>query len=128
MCNVILMVLLAVVSSNAMAEWESIDVDDDSTTYIDKSTIRKHDQFAKMWTMFDYRKQQKDSHGISKSQTMLIEFDCDDEQFRFLAINYYSGKNGQGKSTFTNSKSSDFSPVPPHTKIQVAFDIACVKK
>jgi len=41
MYKVILMMLLAVVSSSAMAEWVEVDTSDDSTYYANPNTIRK---------------------------------------------------------------------------------------
>jgi len=76
MHKAILMVLLAVVSSSAFAEWVAIDTADGSTYYANPNTIRKSGNKVKIWAMVDYNSVQEDAdvkHLSSKSQQ---EYDC----------------------------------------------------
>ena len=54
MHKVILMMLLAVVSSSAMAKWVKVSEDKLVAAYADPTTIRKSGNKVKMWVLWDY--------------------------------------------------------------------------
>src|SRR5471030_1082964 len=56
MRKTILMMLLAVVSGSAAAEWEEVANNENATTYADFVTIRKEGNLAKMWDVIDYKR------------------------------------------------------------------------
>ncbi|MCH6585257.1 MAG: hypothetical protein IH810_05440, partial [Proteobacteria bacterium] len=56
MHKVILMILLAVVSSSAMAEWVEVAESEAGTfiAYAESATIQKTDNIVNMWVLIDY--------------------------------------------------------------------------
>jgi hypothetical protein len=59
MHKAIFLMLLAVMSSGAMAEWVKVGSNETDTLYIDPSTIRWADNTAKMWAMNDFKVTQR---------------------------------------------------------------------
>ena len=55
MHKAILMMLLAVVSSSAMAEWTVVNENKEFIQYADLATIRKLGNKVKMWGLNDYK-------------------------------------------------------------------------
>lgn len=130
MNKIILMLLLAVLSSSAMAEWESHrSADDGMTLYTNPSTIRKNGDRVKMWALFDYKKSEiidKNKRYLSsKSQ---FEFDCKEEQARTLSISNFSGNMGGGKAVDSHNNKTEWIPVPPESLIEFLWKYACGKK
>ena len=75
------MILLAVVSINAMAEWVEVGVNDfiGSTFYADTETISKSGNKVKMWVMYDYKTAHDvvgDNFGKYMSTKNHNEYDC----------------------------------------------------
>lgn len=61
MHKAILMILLAVVSSSAVAEWVQFGGNETITIYVDPATIHKAGNMVKMWFLYDRRK--ADTHS-----------------------------------------------------------------
>jgi len=112
--KVILMLLLVVVSNNAMAQWTEFQSDLASTTYIKLDNIRRNGNFAKMWIMEDYKSAKiNDRRKSFKSVKMLLEFDCLEEQFRVINWIEYAGHKGTGETIFSEPSISSWNPVVP---------------
>ena len=109
-------VLLAVFSTGAMAEWTYLTSREDKTwdVYIDKTTIRKRGNVAKMWALKDYKAPQKEVGGSYLSDRLLYEYDCVEVKVRHLAITLFSDNMGKGQVTFNhqydNNKWADIAP------------------
>ena len=54
MKRLLITLLLAVLSTSAMAEWVQVNEGDTFSAYVDPTTIRKAVNKVKMWTMQDY--------------------------------------------------------------------------
>jgi hypothetical protein len=91
MRKAILMMLLAVVSSNAMAGWVKVGTTELGTVYADPATIYTNGQNVKMWSLLNSK-----VGGSVKTQS---EYDCHGYQLRTLVIYLYAGKMGRGKPT-----------------------------
>ena len=108
--------LLAVFSTGAMAEWTYLTSSEDNAydIYIDKTTIRKRGNVAKMWELKDYKAPQKEVGGSYLSDRLLYEYDCVEVRYRILAITLFSGNMGSGQVTFNHqyddSKWADIAP------------------
>jgi hypothetical protein len=55
MKKLLLTILLALVSISAMAEWTKIDETANAIQYIDLSTVLRHGNKVKMWSLVDYK-------------------------------------------------------------------------
>ena len=118
MYKTILMMLLAVVSSSAMAEWLVAGSNDKATIYVDQPSIHKSSSVVKMRTLFDFKIA---SNGLI-SLIMKDEYDCKKKQCRG-SLDYYSGRMGTGKKT--SNAIGKWKPVVPHTFGDAQWKFAC---
>ena len=103
-----LMMLLAVMSSSAMAEWVLYGFSNGSkkgiiiTVYADPATLIKSGNTVKMWSIFDYNKAQKDPNSPSfMSVKRQEEYDCKEEQERLLFFSWHSENMGRGDVVYS---------------------------
>ena len=115
--KLLIAVLLLVFSTGAMAEWTYLTSVEDKTfdIYIDKTTIRKQGNVAKMWDMVDFKSPQKEADGKSYlSDKRLYEQDCVEIRRRLLTIISFSDNMSKGEVTSTfqydNNKWNDLAP------------------
>lgn len=129
MRKTILMMLLAVVSINAMAEWEKIGVNSEgSIVYADAATIRKKNNKVKIWTLADFITPEADHGTGSKSMKLLHEYDCKEDQSRILYFTSTSGNMGTGGVVELDRNPSKWSPVEPNTIDATSLRFACKKR
>ena len=127
MRNMAVMMLMAVLSSGAIAEWVAIGKNDMVVTYVDQSTRRQNGNLVKMWTLQDLarpKKVGKDKPYLS-SMTQ-FEFDCKEEQTRLLAITAYSGNMAKGEVIKNITSTSQWSPIVPGSANQFQWEKACL--
>jgi hypothetical protein len=132
MSKFILMLLLAVVSHSAMAEWIeygyiSKGTASESTLYVNPGTIRKSGTEVKIWTLEDYKTAQKLNAALVKSIKNQTEYDCEEEQVRWLASYEYKGNMGLEELVYTSSGSGKWYPVVPGSVGEATFKYACGK-
>jgi hypothetical protein len=129
MSRIILIFLLAAVSSNAMAEWAKFGtvIDGNITFYADPTTIRKNGEMVRMWVLQDYLTAQSGRHYLSaKSQS---EYDCKKKYVRPISISLHSGNMGSGEIIEISTARDDaWIPVPPDTMFENLWKFACDKK
>ena len=129
MRKVILMMLLAVSSSNAVAEWVEVGGNKDTTAYADLATIHKAGDRVKMWELFDFKTARKLSNGeLVMSMRGQVEYDCKEEQSRKLLVSYHSGNMGRGETVRAESDTRKWMPVPPETLVKTMWKTACGKQ
>jgi hypothetical protein len=129
MRKVILMLLLAIVSSSAMADWVAVDHNKYATGYANPATIVKDGNIAKMWTLVDCKTTTFFSGGSPfmsiKSQE---EFDCKERKLRTLVYTLHAVKMGEGEVIFRDSNPRKWEPVLPGSAMEDFLKIACGKK
>jgi hypothetical protein len=134
MSRIILMLLLAVVSSDAMAsDWVFIgnagDKERHFSVYADNGSIHRNGDMVKMWAMEDnkvehHRVQGQEYRSIKK----LWEVDCKSERMRVVDTNYFSGHMGSGVPILTATKATEPRPVSAGSMDELLFKFACGKK
>ena len=129
MRKAMLTLLLAVLSSSAMAEltkWIFVSRQEAFIIYADTATIRKAGSIAQMWDLAD-AKAGKAFGGVKKTLSFKMEreYDCGNQQLRLLYISWYSGNMGAGEITGSNADPSDWRPVLPGTEGERFWQIAC---
>ena len=128
MHKAILMMLLAVVSSSAMAEWVLIAEDKEEifTIYADPATIRKTGNTVKMWSLDDHKMAQKPDVISSRG---LDEYDCEKKQRRPLFLAAYSGHMGKGETVLIHNERGDWNPTSPSFGLytSMALPMACIR-
>lgn len=129
MRKVILMVMLAAVSSNAMADWVRVNQDEEMTVYAHPSSIRNKSSKVKMWSLYDYQLEKVLPSGKSyQSMKVQEEYDCKREETRTLGISFHAGNMSAGEVIFTGSKAQGWKSVSPETAQESLFKYACGKK
>lgn len=126
------LMLMAVVSGSAAAEWVAITGNERLTIYVDPTTIRRDGDKVKMWSLFDYRKAQTVKVG-GKSLVYLStkgqdEFDCKEEQKRLIFLTGHSKKMGHGNTVSTENGPSPWEPVAPASIAEVMWKFACAQR
>jgi len=123
MKKLLLILLLAVVSSNAMAERvEFAGTDEGTIFYGDPATIRKSGNNVKMWILKDFGTLQLDSFISAKEKG---EYDCKEKQWRVLFSALYSENMGRGETVSILNVSMDWEPVPPDSVVEAMLEFAC---
>lgn len=127
MSKFILMVLLNVVSCNAMAAWVEITKSYDSidTYYGDPDTIRKNGNIVKMWTLQDYKKPENVKGEKYLSSRAFREFDCKEERARIIAITTFIGSMGHGGVLSSEDSDLKWSYIAPGTINKAGWQFAC---
>jgi hypothetical protein len=123
-----LALILAIVSSGVMAEWENVGAGSGNafTVYVDRATIRNLGQTVKMWYLVDQKTVQKLSLiEPFLSSKLHVEYDCNAEKYRTVYFLHYSKKMGAGKVVHTANDVQDWAPIPPGSVIELLSKIAC---
>jgi len=126
MLNIILMMLLTIASSSAMAEWvkvtaSNIGTSGDITAYADPIIIPKYSDRVKMWEMYDSRR----SNSSNTSSKKRVEYDCKKGQARQLQAAYYSEGMGRGVVLMSVSDPGQWEPVLSGTVNKEMWKFAC---
>jgi len=128
MRKAILMLLLAAVSSSAMAEWVKVGSNETDTLYADPSTIRWADNTARMWAMNDFKVTQRlHEREPFKSEKVEYEYDCKLAQSRLLYFTSHSESMAGGEVVDFNIVPGDWARVPPNSGLEELWKIACGK-
>lgn len=128
MRKVILIMLLAFVSSNAMAEWKNVFKNDSSSIYIEFSTVRRAGDMVKFWQLIDYKAAQNMDKISYSSIRSLNQIDCKEERKKVLYGTFHSGNMANGNLIYIISEPLDWEPIPPGTLYSVLFKSFCNKK
>jgi hypothetical protein len=130
MRNVILIMLLAIVSSSAMAEWVEVQVsaNDTVTAYAKVANIRKAGSRATMWSLFDHKIADEIFGKQYRSIMFQDEYNCKENLLRNLALSFYTGNMGDGEVIDTSSNTGKWQPVAPGTLEEALLKRACGKK
>ena len=119
--------LLGTASFGAMAEWSQVGEDSDSQTYIDRSTIRRSGNMAKMWVINNYKSGQKlrGSSFLFLSMRSRHEYDCSDDNLRTLDISIHSARMAEGSTLLTESTTQPWESVVPGSAGALQLKAAC---
>lgn len=121
----LLAITLALSSMAASAAWEKAAANDTQALYIDRSSIRKSGNMAKMWAMTDLNKPLIIANESALSTKRQDEYDCKRERLRTVFFAFYSGHMGGGETLISNPKALDWAPVAPGTMSQSLWEAAC---
>ncbi|MGA7750836.1 MAG: surface-adhesin E family protein [Gallionella sp.] len=130
MRKVILLMLLSVVSSNAMAEWVKVRISDDgnATAYVDPSTMLKDGSNVKMWALLDFRVAKTTGGETYLSTKQQNEFDCKKTKIRLLTFSLYSGNMGNGNVVYESPNIGNWDMFFQGGLGEAFWKIACGKK
>ena len=128
MKKLLLILILALVSTDAMAKWTAVVESESYTQYADFTTISKEGNVVKMWDLLDF-KTVHDAAGYKHlSQQLQREYDCKKEQSRLLTFTLFSKNMGTGKVLRVFSTPDKWEPVQLGSIGEVLWLIACDKR
>ena len=130
MRKVILMILLVVASSNAVAEWVKVTSISDSglTVYADPTTISKSGDTVAMSSMYDFKAaQMEEGFEPYVSARFQVEYDCKEKQKRVIEFNNYSKNMGNGEVVFSYNDTDKWTPVELNSVSEPLWKSACGK-
>lgn len=107
------------------AGWVKVSENDAATYYADLSTIRKNDNMAKMWLMFDLKTAKNPLGEPYMSSKLQVEYDCKEFQLRILYFTLFSDNMGSGKVVHDSSNPENWQPVQPGSMDNSMWKIAC---
>ncbi|MDP1997652.1 MAG: hypothetical protein Q8J90_10675 [Gallionella sp.] len=128
MRKVILMMLLAGVSSSAMAEWASVGSNENTTIYVDQGTVKRKGNMATMWHLTDFNYVHKDMGEHYLSTKDQNEYDCKEMKWRRRAASQHSKNMGGGKVVYSDTYTTRWKPVPPDSGVEILLNFACKKR
>jgi hypothetical protein len=122
-----LSLLLAAMSTGAMAEWVQVYGGETSDAYADLTTLRKKGNTVKIWDMVDLKQPQVADGILFHSVKSQSEYDCAKVRSRLLAVYYYSLPMGTGELVLSEPNPSDWEPVIPGTRGVIMWNVVCSK-
>jgi hypothetical protein len=143
----IIMTILLIVSTNALAEWVYLTSSSDSKVYFNSKPTKKRGHKVKLWTLQDYEKPQLlgeesvqtgsasldrvlgyQENKYYKSLVKINEYDCAEETSTRIGITAYSDNMGAGENIESSNDRSSPSEIIPDTIGEAEFEFACNKK
>lgn len=131
MRRAILMMLLAVVSSNAVAEWVRVTGNETHTYYVNPSTIHKNVDMVNVWVLVDSMNGDTNErlHKQYLSSKEFIEIQCGNGRINILTVTEYSEHLGKGEAIMSHDYATpEWHSIPPDTIWGAVINIACGKQ
>jgi hypothetical protein len=125
MRKAILMLLLAVASSSALAAWVEVDTSKADVLYADPATIRKVGKRAKMWSLIDFKTIQSGQGIRFMSSKTQYEYNCKAERGRVLFFSWHAGNMGRGEIVYSDDEPGKWGPLPPGSRTEMLWEVAC---
>ena len=128
--KLLITVILALISTGAMAEWVGVNGDENQALYVNVAVIRNAGDMVKIWSLLDYKTEQIAKIGEYEflSRSLKTEYDCKEQKGRYLVETKYSGNMGHGKVVYNNDNIRQWFPVVPDSKDSILWKIACGKQ
>jgi hypothetical protein len=125
------LVCLMLLSGSAWAEWVLIGETDNGgevvSFWVDPSTIKKNGSRRKVWGITAFTSRNEFGALSNRWQE---EYDCKEEQARYLALSAHSERFAGGHTILVNTinpKDEVFAPVAPGTLRSGAMEFVCSK-
>lgn len=128
MHKIILMILLAVVSNSAMADWVNVASNENTAIYVDQASVKRAGDMATMWHLTDYINVRKDMGEAYLSMKEQNEYDCKAIKFRRRASSQHSKNMGNGKVVYSDSYTTRWKPIPAESGVEILWKFACIKR
>ena len=128
MKKLLLAMLLTMVGTSAMAEWQLVDFSNDGINYFENKSIRKNGSEATMWDLIDYVKPATEAGLTFTSKKSKYVYNCKNESRKILSIALFDGNMGRGKVVYTYDWAkgeSTYSAIAPDTIGETLMKAAC---
>ena len=123
----LLFVLLLSISSVVHAQWTFVLDANNTSFFIDNTTISQVSQFKRAWFKLEYSSDSEMPKVGILSSRVYREFDCREKKVRNLSFTGFSQANLTGEAT-TSNKISDWSFIGPNTNVEIMLKIVCKSK
>lgn len=111
MKKAILMLLLLVMSTGAMAEWVKAGENGQGDEFfIDPNSVRKDGHLRRAWEIFNPKR--RDENGVASFRT-LAEYDCNSDRYRVISFSIHSEPMAGGKTIRSFNSSGEWIYIPP---------------
>lgn len=129
MNKLLLIIMLAAVSSSVLAEWTLVQTGKESNEYADPTTIRVSGSLAKMWSLTNISKNIKNIKPGEKAFAVktVHEYDCKEHKSRLLFVAWYNDYMGTGGIERSSERpDAKWKTVTPGIR-EICWKIACGK-
>ena len=131
--NITLLAMITsfLVSGNALAAWQDLGSNDQSTVFVDTATLQTQGNLAQIMSMLDFKKPGQDPQTKENVNSIigLNEYDCSTGKYRPLEFKVFTGNRGKGK-VVADQKTPDstFESIPNGSWAAGVFNVACRTK
>ena len=124
-----LMMLMAGLSTTALAEWVRVSGNDKVTAYADLTTVRRKGNIVRLTSLFDFKVENLQTDGSPYLSVMReTEFNCKDHVQHMVGYSIYSGNMGKGKMLDKGTDPQDWKPVSQSGMAVAMREFACSKE
>lgn len=130
MLQTIFLILLAMASGAAAAEWSKVTELEGGSVYADPASIRRDGDVVRMRSLYDLKAAivSKANEKPYASQNLQGEYDCRKAQWRPLDFSWHSKHMGEGRMVEHLSDTFRWEPVPAGTGVEMLWRLACAGK
>lgn len=118
-------------SGNALAAWQELGQNDQSTVFVDTATLQSQGNLAQIISMLDFKKPGQDPQTKENVNSIigLNEYDCSTGKYRPIEFKVFTGNGGKGK-VVVDQKTPDsvFDAIPNGSWAAGVFNVACRSK
>jgi len=118
-------------SGNAVAAWQEIGQNDQSTVFVDTATLQTQGNLAQIMSMLEFKKPGQDPQTKENVNSIigLNEYDCSTGKYRPIEFKVFTGSRGKGK-VVVDQKTPDsvFEAIPNGSWAAGVFNVACRSK
>ncbi|HRP29436.1 MAG TPA: hypothetical protein PLG77_13480 [Burkholderiaceae bacterium] len=122
------MAVLAVASTSAAAEWVAMGNNGQADIYIDKTTITRSGDTARMWSLQELKQPGSAGGAAYVSLKRQDEYDCKEPRTRGVEISAFPEPMAQGKAVASEKGSSAWAKIAPGSVSDGMWRIACGKE
>lgn len=120
-----LILILAQMSTNALADWSLLNGDDDFDMYVDLSTLQKTGGKVKIWGLTNNKTPKEIVEGKYLSVKVFMEYDCKETNIRALAVSFFTQNMGVGQPMSSVRAPTDWMPLEPDSSGRALWSAAC---
>lgn len=124
----ILVAALAIAGGSAMADWVSIGDQGPAEIFVDKATITRVGDVAKMTQLQELKAPRTAGNATFISLKQVDEYDCNDPRTRGVEIAAYPQPKAEGTVVASQKGSGAWAKVVPDSTNEKLWKIACGKE
>lgn len=120
------LLILALFSSNASAEWQNLGGNEAETAYVNSAGIQHRDRYrVTMWGLFDLKAPRNFGDLSYLSMKIQREYHCRNRETRIIAMSAHTGNMGSGELVYSNNTHNKWAPIKPDSVEEALWNIAC---